>query len=321
MTDRPADHSPDAPLTRPQLLTRRAMLLNLAKAMAAGAASTSLLGCDHALLDFTVSELVQPHYLDMDDDELAASIKRIEGALFREYRKRPAVATTKATEGVRYAMALDLSTCLGCGRCRDGCVEENNQSRNPPLRWITMRRSHQQEIWRLHETEEYEQPPLEEDDGYYYLPVGCQQCEKPICVRACPAKATWKEPDGITVVDYNWCIGCRYCVAACPYGARRFGWSRTDLPSGEFNPKMHYLGNRPRPIGVVEKCTFCVQRVRAGHNTACVDVCPVGARKFGDINDPTSEVHYISKEVKKIILRQSLGTEPRFFYYFSAAMT
>ncbi len=321
MTDPPPAPPNDETPTRAQLLTRRALLLDLVKAAGAGALGTSLAGCGDSLTSWTVAELTQPHYLSMSDEQMAAAIRRIEGEVFRSFRKRPRVATTDAVEGVRYGMALDLSTCLGCGRCREGCVEENNQSREPPIRWITLRRSHHQEIWRLHNTDAYDLPPLDQDDGSYYMPMGCQQCEKPICVRACPAKATWKEPDGITVVDYNWCIGCRYCMAACPYGARRFNWTATHLTTGDVNPNMHFLGNRPRPVGVVEKCTFCVQRTRAGYNPACVDVCPVGARKFGDINDPSSEVYFIVREVKKIILKQELGTEPRFFYYFSAAMT
>ena len=150
--------------------------------------------------------------------------------------------------------------------------------------------------------------------------MGCQQCEDPICERCCPAKATWKEPDGITVVDYNWCVGCRYCMAACPYGARRFNWHHPNVPRGELNPQMHYLGNRPRGVGVVEKCTFCVQRVRAGYYPACVDACPVRARQFGDMNDPNSDVAIILREAKTIQLRRELGTEPRFYYYFSAGM-
>ena len=87
--------------------------------------------------------------------------------------------------------------------------------------------------------------------GKFYLPVQCMQCDNPPCVKACPVEATWQEPDGITVVDYDWCIGCRYCMAACPYWARRFNWSAPDVPVPEVNPDQHYLGNRARKPGVV----------------------------------------------------------------------
>ena len=96
------------------------------------------------------------------------------------------------------------------------------------------------------------------------MPVQCQQCKNPPCVKVCPVKATWQEPDGITVIDYDWCIGCRYCEAACPYFARRFNWTKPSIPKERLNPNMSYLGNRPRKQGVMEKCHFCIQRTRAG---------------------------------------------------------
>jgi Fe-S-cluster-containing dehydrogenase component len=88
------------------------------------------------------------------------------------------------------------------------------------------------------------------------------------------------------VIDYDWCIGCRYCMAACPYGARHFNWGEPTVRADEINPDMHLLGNRPRRKGVVEKCSFCIQRVRKGRYPACLEACPVGARKFGNMLDP-----------------------------------
>jgi len=257
----------------------------------------------------------------MNDDQLAVALRRIEDDVLARFEVRPEISTSSAPEGVRWAQTLDLSACIGCGRCREACFQENNPSRDPAIYWITMLRSHHLKIWTLHETETYETPPQEHDDGQYYMPVGCQQCESPSCVRACPVKATWKEPDGIVVVDYDWCIGCRYCMAACPYAARKFNWGHPTLPAEDVNLGMHYLGNRPRMYGVVEKCTYCVQRTRAGHDPACVTVCPVGARKFGDVNDPAAEVNYIVHRVRTIQLREELGTQPHFYYYFSAGLT
>jgi molybdopterin-containing oxidoreductase family iron-sulfur binding subunit len=155
------------------------------------------------------------------------------------------------------------------------------------------------------------------EENKFYMPVQCQQCENPPCVKVCPIEATWMEPDGIVVIDYDWCFGCRCCEAACPYGARHFNWGRPGLPADELNPETHYFGNRPRPQGVVEKCTFCIQRVRNGRYPACVEVCPVGARKFGNLLDSDSEIHYILKHHQIYIMKEELNTQPKFFYYFS----
>lgn len=150
----------------------------------------------------------------------------------------------------------------------------------------------------------------------YYLPVQCNQCDNPPCVKACPVKATWKEPDGLVVIDYDWCIGCRYCQVACPYEARHFNFTTPNVPKEEMNPNQSYLSNRIRPKGVMEKCTYCLHRTREGKNPACLEACPTGARKFGNILDPESEVSKILKTKHVFVLKEELNTIPQFFYYF-----
>jgi len=145
--------------------------------------------------------------------------------------------------------------------------------------------------------------------------VQCQQCEDPACVKACPVRATFRDPNGIVVIDYNWCIGCRMCQLACPYWARHFNWGEPVLPSEEMNPKTHYFGNRPRMRGVMEKCIFCLQRVREGRYPACVEACPVGARKFGNLLDPESEVRKILATKKVFRFKEEYNTDPKFFYF------
>jgi molybdopterin-containing oxidoreductase family iron-sulfur binding subunit len=163
----------------------------------------------------------------------------------------------------------------------------------------------------------YYHPAEVPEAGHFYVPVSCQQCRNAPCTKVCPTGATWTEPDGIVVIDYEWCIGCRYCMAACPYGARHFNWAEPDVPRDALNTRTHYLGNRPRPRGVVEKCTFCIQRTRAGRYPACVEACPVGARKFGNLLDPASEIRYIIEHKRVLVLKEELNTLPRFFYFYA----
>jgi len=195
-------------------------------------------------------------------------------------------------------------------------VKENNQSRDPQIHWIQVLEMEKEKgIDFLHADLYYDHEEVPHE-GHFYVPVHCQHCQNPPCVKSCPVEATWTEPDGIVVVDYDWCIGCRTCMAACPYGARYFNWGKVQLPAEEANPETHYLGNRPRSKGVVEKCTFCVQRVREGRYPACVEACPVGARKFGNLLDKDSEIRYILENKRVLILKEELNTQPKFFYFY-----
>jgi molybdopterin-containing oxidoreductase family iron-sulfur binding subunit len=238
----------------------------------------------------------------------------------REYEERHGarlqVSDTGPLPGVVFGYALDLSRCIGCRRCVYACVEENNQSRDPQIHWIRVLQMDKARGIDFTHADPYYAPEEVPEEGHFYVPVACQQCRNPPCVKTCPTGATWTDPDGIVVIDYEWCIGCRCCMAACPYGARHFNWGEPSIPKGELNSSTHYLGNRPRPPGVVEKCTFCIQRVRDGRYPACVEVCPVGARKFGNLLDPESEIRYIIENKRVLVLKQELNTQPKFFYFY-----
>jgi molybdopterin-containing oxidoreductase family iron-sulfur binding subunit len=226
------------------------------------------------------------------------------------------ISDAQAIPGVEFAYALDISRCIGCRRCVYACVDENNQSRDPQLQWIRVLSMDKEGGVNFSDSDPYYEPEEVPEEGRFYVPVQCQQCRNPPCTKVCPTGATWTEKDGIVVIDYDWCIGCRYCMAACPYGARHFNWGEPSIPDDELNPNMHYLGNRPRPKGVVEKCTFCIQRTRDGRYPACVEVCPVGARKFGNLLDPESEIRYILENQRILILKEELNTMPKFFYFY-----
>ena len=228
------------------------------------------------------------------------------------------VKATKPRKNTKYAMALDINKCIGCRRCAYACVMENNMDRSTGIEWIKVLGLKREEFEILFPDLDYKDAPLKE---YVYVPMACMHCEDPPCVMVCPVRATWKEPDGIVVIDYDKCIGCRYCVTACPYGARRFDWKKPEVSILDLNPNMHILGNTPRPIHVAEKCSWCIQRTRDGGVPACVEVCPVGARSFGNLLDPKSPIRRIIEEYGAFVLKPEAGTKPKFFYYFGPART
>jgi molybdopterin-containing oxidoreductase family iron-sulfur binding subunit len=261
-------------------------------------------------------EYFQKQYREMDAEEKKETLARLEQKYSERYDKKVSVKGTEALPGVEFSYALDLNRCIGCRRCTYACVDENNQSReNPQIQYIKVL-EFPNGTMDFEKADRYYNPEQVPEKGKYYMPVQCQHCKKAPCIKACPINATWTDDDGIVVIDYNWCIGCRYCMAACPYEGRNFNWADPTLPKEEMNPETHYLGNRPRMRGVVEKCTFCVQRVRQGKYPACVEICPVGARKFGDMNDPASEVRYIFENHRVFRIKEEILTEPKFFYFF-----
>ncbi len=261
-------------------------------------------------------EFFQKNFRELTAEEKKQVVARLEKKYSEKFEKKVTVSTEPAADGVLFGYALDLSRCIGCRRCVYACVDENNQSREPQVHYIKVLEMEKQRGVDFHHADAYYEAETVPREGHFYMPVACQMCEDSACEKVCPVGATWKEPDGIVVVDYNWCIGCRYCMASCPYSARKFNWGRPKVPKDKMNPKTHYLGNRPRPRGVVEKCTFCVGRVREGRYPACVEVCPVGARKFGNLLDSESEVRYVIENKRIFILKEELNTQPKFFYFF-----
>ena len=253
---------------------------------------------------------------DVSTERLRELVRAMEREYSSKYGTKVSVSDAGPAPDVVFGYALDISRCIGCRRCVYACTAENNQSRDPQVHWIRVLQMDKEHGVDFSHADAYYQPEEVPQEGHFYVPVSCQQCQNAPCTKVCPTGATWTEKDGIVVIDYDWCIGCRCCMAACPYGARHFNWRTPSLPQGELNPSMHYLGNRPRPKGVVEKCTFCIQRVRAGRYPACVEVCPVGARKFGNLLDPESEIRYIIEHKRVMVLKEELNTMPKFFYFY-----
>ncbi|CAM4251138.1 4Fe-4S dicluster domain-containing protein [Zobellia nedashkovskayae] len=259
-------------------------------------------------------EQFKGNYKLMTDEEKQGTINRLMRSYELRTDKKINMTAENAAEDVLFGYAFNISKCQGYMNCVSACVEENNQDRNSEMQYIRIHEMKDGEGFKFDKADDnyYHEVPAE---GHFYMGTQCFHCDNPPCVEVCPVQATWKEEDGLVVIDYDWCVGCRYCMAACPYDGRRFNWSKPEVPEPEVNKNQHYLGNRMRKKGVMEKCTFCVQRTRKGKNPACVEACPTGARIFGNLLDPDSTIRWVLENKKVFRLKEDLGTEPKFWYF------
>ncbi len=207
-----------------------------------------------------------------------------------------------------WGMVIDLSKCIGCQYCVYACQAVNDVTDD--MRW---------NVYLMDRTE---------TGDIFHMTRPCMHCEEPPCAEVCPTGATYRRADGLVVIDYDKCIGCRYCMVACPYEVRRFNWAdhTKQDKTNKYQPQYGSPEVPRRPRGVVEKCTFCRQRIDRGlanglmpgvHRAAtpaCVNICPVGARTFGDLNDPNSKVSQIITTTPTFRLREDLGTAPSVYY-------
>ncbi len=197
----------------------------------------------------------------------------------------------------RYGMVIDLKKCVGCTACAMACKAENGTP--PGVWWSKVTASETGKFPNARRT---------------ILPTQCMHCAKAPCVNVCPTGATTKRADGIVMVDYKKCIGCKLCEVACPYGARTFVqaikpyYEKMGLTPYE---KLMYAKHQ---AGVEEKCNFCADRVAAGKPPACVATCLSYARFFGDLDDPNSEVSKLIASRKGYQLKPELGTNPSVYY-------
>lgn len=217
---------------------------------------------------------------------------------------------SKDGKKVRWGFLVDTQKCVGCGMCVKACKLENeipydaNVSRTWVERYVLLKDGRvladspkaardgfiSNSIEMGHE--KHEDVKKENIEKAFFVPKLCNQCENPPCVQVCPVGATYQTTDGVVLVDRKWCIGCGYCVMACPYGVRFF------------HPVHH----------TAEKCNFCYHRITKGLKSACVDACPFGARLIGNINDPNDEVGRIIRTERVSVLKDEFGTKPQVYY-------
>lgn len=214
-------------------------------------------------------------------------------------------APEKASSDYHWGMLINLEKCIGCEYCQRACTATNDVAADKP--------------WNIVVEDEL-------DNGHkFFFSRPCLHCQDAPCVEVCPVQATYHRADGLVVMDYERCIGCRYCEVACPYDARKFNWKERD-DTNAYIPTWGIAEVPRRPRGVVEKCTFCIHRIDSGlangsmpgvdreATPACVNVCPVGARTFGNLKDPNSKVSQAIANNPTLRLREELGTEPSVYY-------
>lgn len=214
------------------------------------------------------------------------------------------------SSGVRWVFLVDTYKCVGCGLCVKACKQENeipydaNVTRTWVERYVLTRDNRL-----LADSPKgardgfitsridlgqgrYQDIKKEDIKKAFFVPKLCNQCENPPCVQVCPVGATYQAADGVVLVDRKWCIGCGYCIMACPYGVRFF------------HPNYH----------VAEKCNFCYHRITRGMKSACVDACPFGARQIGNIKDPDDPVTKVIMTERVAVLKEEYGTKPQVYY-------
>jgi len=230
----------------------------------------------------------------------------------QEDRAEPTAGKAGVAEpiiGSRWAMVVDINACRreeGCRDCIAACHRVHNvpafESPKDEVKWIWKEQYAEAFPTQRHD---YMEDHLLHDE----VLVFCNHCDNPPCTRVCPTQATWRREDGIVMMDWHRCIGCRYCIAACPYGSRSFNWRDPRPFVKEIDAEFP-----TRTRGVVEKCTFCDERLAKGQLPACVEACTSGCLKFGDLEDPDSEVRGILRERHAIRRKPGLGTQPQVYY-------
>lgn len=269
------------------------------------AASIAATGCSSDSTAFTPADEValtgeMVKLLSVDGEVI-----EVDRAYLKPVPDLPTLSNTQERTGIagkKYVMVIDLSRCKNLKKCQEACNHMHHV--HPGQSWV--------KIYSMQETEH---------TAPYWQPTICMHCDEPPCVKVCPVDATFKRQDGIVLIDSNRCIGCRFCMAACPYSTRVFNWDAPDLPEEIASQKYSCETSVPQKKGTVGKCDFCPDMARKGELPHCVSACPNGVFFFGDINEDSvtngAETFRFSDLVRDKAgyrLMEDLGTKPGVYY-------
>jgi molybdopterin-containing oxidoreductase family iron-sulfur binding subunit len=209
----------------------------------------------------------------------------------------------RGVPGRKWIMVIDLAACDGCGACTRACGKMHFIP--PDREWIP--------VMQMQDAPE---------TAPYFFPKPCFHCDNPPCTKVCPVDATFKRQDGIVLIDNERCIGCRFCMAACPYSTRHFNWGRPDEPAGAADQPYSPEDGHPRRVGTVEKCDFCPDMAEQGMLPGCAASCPMGVIYYGDENEDavtnglgvTRRLSTLLEERAAYRFMEELGTKPRVYY-------
>jgi Fe-S-cluster-containing dehydrogenase component len=267
-------------------------------------ATLATAGCSDAH-PFTPDEHIEPSGEKVKLLSVDGKIIEVDKAFLKPVPDLPPVSIDESRKGIagkKFVMVIDLSRCKNTKKCQASCNH--------------MHQVHSEQNWmKIYEMQD------SENTAPYWQPTNCMHCDEPPCVKVCPVDATFKREDGIVLIDNERCVGCRFCMAACPYSARVFNWEPTDFKV-EGEQKAYSPENSvPQKMGTVGKCDFCPDRYREGKLPYCVDACPNGVFFFGDMNEDsvtngpeTFRFSELIKDKAGYRLMEDLGTKPRVYY-------
>lgn len=271
--------------------------------LAAGAAA----GCHSGESAFPAAagSEVQPSGKKVKLLSVDGEIVEVDQAFLKPVPHLPPLSNTEERLGIpgkKFVMVIDLSRCKNLRKCQEACNHAHEL--NPGQNWV--------KVYPMQDAEH---------TAPYWEPTTCMHCDEPPCVKVCPVDATFKRQDGIVLIDSDRCIGCRFCMAACPYSTRVFNWSAPEIPAEKAKQPYSCETSMPQKKGTVGKCDFCADMTRKGELPHCVTACPNGTFLFGDMNEDTvtngSETFRFSDLIRDKAgyrLMEDLGTKPSVYY-------
>ncbi len=273
--------------------------------IAAGILTTAAVACNSNNAPFTAEENIKPSGEKVKLLSVDGEIIEVDKAFLKPVPHMPPVSNTEARQGIpgkKFVMVIDLARCKNVKACQTACNHAHHLKGDQ--NWV--------KIYPMQQAKE---------TAPFWLPSICMHCDEPPCVKVCPVDATFKRQDGIVLIDSDRCIGCRFCMAACPYSTRVFNWEEPELPAEIASQKYDAETSIPQKKGTVGKCDFCADMTRMGMLPHCVTACPNGVFMFGDINEDSvtngAETFRFSELIKDKAgyrLMEDLGTKPSVYY-------